>query len=56
MDSLELLEFAFNNEILVDKFKTHHFYNDLRLLEDNRNYLQLNKISAAHINIILIEY
>lgn len=51
-----MLEFAFQNGILVKEFKTHHFCNDLRLLEDNRNYLQLNKITTDTMNTILVEY
>ena len=54
MDNLEIVEFCFQNKLIVEEVKKHHFQNNLRALEDNRNFLLLNKISEHTIVVILL--
>lgn len=45
LNSIELLEFCINNNILVQEMKNFHFDTRLKILESSKNYLQLNKLS-----------
>ena len=56
MNNLEILEFCFANQLLLEDIKQHHFQNNLKSLEDNRNFLQLNKISIKTLIQLLMEY
>lgn len=56
MENLEILEFCFQNELLLHELKAFHFENNLRALEESRNFLQLNKISLTTLIPILLEF
>ena len=39
---------------MLEDLKKYHFQNNLRALEDNRNFLQLNKITVETLICLLI--
>ena len=41
---------------MLEYLKQYHFQNNLRALEDNRNFLQLSKISLDTLIPLLVEY
>lgn len=56
MENLEILEFCVKNELIVNEIKKVHIDHNLRALESNKNFLQLNKISKSTLIPLLLEY
>lgn len=56
MDSLELLELCFKNNVLVEEMKEHHFSMNLEMLSCSKNYLKLNKVTEGTLNPLLLSF
>lgn len=56
MENLEILEFCIKNGLIVREIKKIHIDHNLRALESNKNFLQLNKISLQTLIPLLLEY
>jgi hypothetical protein len=51
-----MLEFCLQNDILAQELKNYHFDTKLKILENCKNYLQLNKLSETTLASLLLDF
>lgn len=56
LNSIELLEFAYHHNVLVNEISVMNLSNDLEILRDPKYSMELNKISEKSLNLVLLEY